>query len=168
MTYGGTIWLCICGCPHVMSDCNIFNLINFWPEIWLCNIVHFENYSLCKMFPWRNGISRFDWIYKPMKTNAFYGADCAHVTNYIFCNGPRNFFGTFWRERKWPERCPHSCWTFVVMSALSFMISLGACCFIIFQNLKYFHTTDFAFPGKFVHTLFNSAAMMNLLIMKGY
>jgi hypothetical protein len=33
-------------------------------------------------------------------------------------------------------------------TALSFMISLGASCFIIFQNPKYFHTTDFAFPGK--------------------
>jgi hypothetical protein len=28
--------------------------------------------------------------------------------------------------------------------------------------------TDFAFPGKFVHSLLNSAAIMNLLIMKGY
>jgi hypothetical protein len=27
-------------------------------------------------------------------------------------------------------------------TALSFMISLGASCFIIFQNPKYFHTTD--------------------------
>ena len=53
-------------------------------------------------------------------------------------------------------------------TALSFMISLGASCFIIFQNPKYFHTTDFAFPGKFVHSLLNSAAIMNLLIMKSY
>jgi hypothetical protein len=36
------------------------------------------------------------------------------------------------------------------------------------QTSKYFHTTDFAFPGKCVHSLLNSAAIMNLLIMKGY
>jgi CRISPR/Cas system-associated protein Csx1 len=35
------------------------------------------------------------------------------------------------------------------------------------QNPKYFHTVDFAFPGKVVHSLSNSAAIMTLLNMKG-
>ena len=47
------------------------------------------------------------------------------------------------------------------------MISLRASYFLIFQNLKYFHTVDFAFPVKVVHSLSNSAAIMTLLNMKG-
>ena len=51
----------------LMSTCHewllVFNCINFWLEIWLGNIVQFGNYSLCKMFPWRNDKSRFDSIY---------------------------------------------------------------------------------------------------------
>jgi hypothetical protein len=36
-----------------------------------------------------------------------------------------------------------------------------------FQNPKYFHTVDFAFPVKVVHSLSNSAAIMTLLNMTG-
>jgi hypothetical protein len=46
------------------------------------------------MFPWRNGISRFHWIYKPTKTNAFYSADWAQVMNYIFCANTESYGNT--------------------------------------------------------------------------